>query len=101
MFVSRKYLALIHFVAREMPARLHVSKPAHQGIERRATARPGGVFLKPLPKGGIQSLALGLSHQARSFDEGFFGTESYVFHTDAVYTISVHTTSVASTRFTA
>src|ERR1035441_6207874 len=71
MFVSRKYLALIHFVAREVRARLHVAEPAHESIECGASASPSRVLLEPLPKCGVQGLVLGLGHEPGLFDQGF------------------------------
>jgi hypothetical protein len=75
MFVSRKYLALIHFIAREVPARLDIAESAHQGIECGSPASPGSVRLQPLPKCGIQGLALGLGHKPGLVDQRFVRTQ--------------------------
>jgi len=94
MLVSRKYLALIHFVAREVATGLYVAEAAHKSIECSALPRTGGVLLEPLPKRRIQGFALGLGHAPGLFDEGFFCAQSDVLHTRTVYTMSVCTASV-------
>src|SRR5690348_5177633 len=89
MFVSRKYLALIHLFACKVAARLDVVDPAHESVERCAAACTGSVMLKPLAKRGVQSFALGLGNQPSLFDQGFVRAEGNVFHTNSVYTIVV------------
>ena len=91
MFVSRKYLALIHFIARETATRLHIAEPAHQSVESGAAAGTSRVLLKPLSKCGIQGLILGLGHQPGLFDQGFVSAQGDVLHTKIVYTIFVYT----------
>jgi len=94
MFVSRKYLALIHFIARKVAAGLHVTEPAHKSIECRSTASTGSIHLQPFPKSGIQGLALRFSHKPRLLDQGLVGAEGDVFHTSTVYTIFVCFSSI-------
>ena len=96
MFVSRKYLALIHFIARKVAAGLHVAESAHKGIECGAATGARGVLLKPLPKCGIQCRALGLGDQPGLFNQGFVGAQGNVFHTKIVYTDIVYTASLTA-----
>jgi hypothetical protein len=98
MFVSRKYLALIHFVAREVPAGLDIPESAHQSIECGTAASTGSVHLEPFPKCSIQSLALRLGHKPGLIDQRFVGTEGNVLHTKKVYTIFVYLTRSFSFR---
>ena len=93
MFVSRKYLALIHFIAREVATWLHVAEPAHESIKRDAPTSTSRVLLEPLPKSCIQGLALGLGHKPGLFDQGFIRAQSDVLHTIRVYTCFVYTAS--------
>jgi hypothetical protein len=92
MFVSRKYLALIHFVAREVPAGLDIAESAHQSIECGPPASTGSVHLEPFPKCSIQGLALRLGHKPGLIDQRFVGTQGNVLHTKQVYTIFVYLT---------
>jgi hypothetical protein len=68
MFVSRKNLALIHFVTGEVPSGLYVSQSAHQCVERSSTTTAHGVLLKPLSEGGVKRFAFRLRHQAGSLN---------------------------------
>ena len=86
MLVSRKNLAFIHFVSIEVTAGLDVPQPLHQGIDFLCIARLGGKLQQPFAKGGIESLALGSSDEARLLNEVVVCAERYVFHTDTVYT---------------
>ncbi len=74
MFVSRKYLALIHFVAREVPTGMDVSKPAHKGVECGTTTGARGVHLEPLSKSSVQGLTLRLGYIPGLFDQGLVCT---------------------------
>jgi hypothetical protein len=96
MFVSRKYLALIHFIARKVAAGLDIAESAHKGIECGAATGASGVLLKPLPKCGIQCRALRLGDQPGLFNQGFLGAQGDVLHTNVVYTNLVYTTSLAA-----
>jgi hypothetical protein len=69
MFVSRRYLALIHFIARKVAAGLNVAKSAHKGLERGTPAGTSRVLREPLPKGCIQGLALGFGHKPGLLDQ--------------------------------
>jgi len=80
MLVSRKNLALIHFVPGETATRVDVTKAAHQGVHFLAAARLRGELHEPFAKCGVQGLALCPRHQACLLDEVFVGTESYIFH---------------------
>jgi hypothetical protein len=60
MFVSRKNLALIHFVTGEVPAGLYVSHAAHECIKRCPSTGAGGVLLEPFPECSIKRSAFRL-----------------------------------------
>jgi hypothetical protein len=86
MFVSRKNLALIHFVAGEVAPGLNIAKSVHESVECCPSASTTCILLEPLSKSRIQSLALGLGHQSSLLDQRFVGTQSNVLHTKIVYT---------------
>lgn len=86
MFVSRKNLTLIHFVAGEVAPGLNIAKSVHESVERCPPASTTCILLEPLSKSGIQGFALGLGHQSSLLDQRFVGTQSHVFHTKIVYT---------------
>lgn len=68
MLVSRKNLALIHFVAREAPSGLDVGHAAHQSIKGCAAAGLGSILGEPLAESGIQSFMLRSCHQSGLLD---------------------------------
>jgi glutamate racemase len=58
-----------------------------------------GIFFQPLAKGRVQSFVLRASGLAGAFDESLFRAQGYIFHTEIVYTISVHKIGVFDSGF--
>ena len=89
MLVSRKNLALIHFVSGEATAGVDVTKAAHDGVHFFTVARLRGKLHQPFPEHGIERLALRARQETRLLNQVFVGAEGNILHTILVYTISV------------
>jgi len=96
MFVSRKNLALIHFVPVETATRTDVTQPPHQGVHFVAVAPLRGELHQPFPEDGIQRFVLRARHEPRLLDEVLVGAESDVLHTIIVYTSFVQSQELST-----
>src|SRR5277367_5138498 len=94
MFVSRKNLALIHFVPGIRTGGAHVFEPSHEGVHARARPFLRRVLLQPLAESRVQRLMPRARHQAGLFNESFFRTQSNILHANLVYTIFVYLASI-------
>jgi hypothetical protein len=81
MFVSRKNLALIHFVPAEAPSCLYMLQAFHQRIKLLRAAALCRKLFQPLSEHGVQRFMLGFGQQARLLDQLFIRTKGDVFHT--------------------
>ena len=68
---------------------MHVAEAPHKRIHGGPTSSLRCVLSEPFPKGGIQCLMLGLSHQPRLLDKAFIRAQGYVFHENSVHYIRV------------
>ena len=90
MFVSRKTLALIHFLARKLPACIDLAEHSvEEGIDLRLPSAflSGRKFGKPVAKHLVQSGIVAARQVPGVFDQVFLRTEGDIFH---LYESSVH-----------
>src|SRR5579862_887877 len=94
MFVSRKYLSLIHFFPRELTSRVNVPEFLVECVDFTASHPSGDVPLEPLATRIVKSAVFLTSRFATEFNLILFSAQCDVLHTTTVYTISVHTATV-------
>jgi hypothetical protein len=66
-----------------------VAEAPHKRIHSGPAPSVRCTLFEPFPKGGIQYLMLGLSHQPRLLDKAFVGAQGYIFHENSVHYIRV------------
>src|ERR1022692_2877168 len=80
MLVSRKYLSLIHFVARKLAARVHVTEAVVKFRDLRGANATGSVLNEPFAESIDQGPVLAASDFAGAFNVRFGGAKSDVLH---------------------
>ena len=80
MFVSRKDLALIHFVACKRAGGLDIVEPAEQCGDLLFPVFSPSQFRKPFAEKLVHSRVLCSGDFAGGFDEGFIGAECDILH---------------------
>ena len=85
MFVSRKNLALIHFVPGKMTAGLHMPQPLHQGFVFLCASLLCRELQQPFPKCRIQSGVLSSSLVACLLDQVLIRAQGNILHEDSVH----------------
>ncbi len=70
-----------------------VTEALHQGVHLLCAPRLRCILLQPNPKSRIEGFVLSSGDKPGLLDEVCVRTQSHVFHTKAVYTIIVHSTS--------
>src|SRR5271166_5562403 len=80
MLVSRKYLSLIHLVARKLAACVHMPEAVVKLRDLRRADATGSVLNEPLAERIDKRPVLAASHFAGAFDGRFVGAKSYVLH---------------------
>ena len=68
MLVSRKYLSLIHLVARELSARVHMTKAVVKLLDLRDANAAGSVLNEPFAEGIDKGPVLAASNLAGAFN---------------------------------
>ena len=79
-FVSKKDLAFIHLVSRELPAGVHISQSLKQCFDLLSCDSAGGIPIQPLSKSVIQSFVLGARDLSSALDGVLVGAEGYISH---------------------
>src|ERR1017187_911723 len=82
MLVSRKYLSLIHLVARELAARVHMTKAVVKLLDLRDGNAAGPVLDEPLPESIIERPVLAAGNLSGAFNVSLCGTKGNVLHMD-------------------
>src|SRR6266478_3929550 len=88
-FVSRKDLAFIHLVPRELPAGIDVFQFLEQGFDFFPADTARGIPVEPLSEGVIERLVFTAGDLSGAIDLVFVGTKSDISHEHSVHENSV------------
>src|SRR5277367_1700427 len=80
MLVSRKYLSLIHLVARKLASRVHVTKAVVEFRDFRRANSARSVLNEPFAEGIDQGSVLAARYFAGTCNGSLVGTKGDVFH---------------------
>jgi hypothetical protein len=80
--VSRKYLSLIHLVARKLAARVHMTEAVVNFRDLRCAHATGSVLNKPFPESIYKRPVLAARNLSGAFNVRFGGAKSDIFHMD-------------------
>ena len=84
--MSRKYLSLIHLFARELAARVYMTKAVVKLLTSSRAHAPGSILNEPFAESIVQGPVLAASNFAGAFNGSFVGAKGDVLHTIIVYT---------------